>query len=335
MNAILVTGASGFVGKRLVKKLIEHYSREQIFCMAHDAHTELEVKGFEYIESLGVKCNRVDLVTGKGLDSPPKNLNIVFHLAASTHTEDRDHRCNDIGTANLLRYLDSATAPLHIIFTSTMAVYDDRKNFDEPINEDSVYKLTPNSEYGRTKLQAEEVLKQVCVAKGFGLTILRLATVYGKGVRSKGMFDSLHRMMQQNSLIPRLNWPAKIALVHVNDCVDALCQLAKQNQVNNEPMTYVMATENLTLSEISSNIYQASQKDYKLIKLPLLFWSLIAICTREKKWFEGVLPHKVYNKLWQLDLVVSSHMFSHGAKLKSSLPGWGNRKFNESAHELF
>jgi hypothetical protein len=56
---------------------------------------------------------------------------------------------------------------------------------------------------------------------------------------------------------------------------------------------------------------------------------------RDKKWLENLLPHVVYNKLWQLDLVVTSHMYSHGVKLKSLLPNWGRKKFSGGVHELF
>ena len=53
--------------------------------------------------------------------------------------------------------------------------------------------------------------------RGYEYTILRLATVYGPGAKTDGLFDSLFKLTSKGSILGRLNWPGRTSIVHVED----------------------------------------------------------------------------------------------------------------------
>lgn len=63
------------------------------------------------------------------------------------------------------------------IFTSTAAVYSGRKDIDRPIDKRTV--PVASNEYGRSKLRAEEIIKEHSDKYGFCVTVIRLNTVWG------------------------------------------------------------------------------------------------------------------------------------------------------------
>src|SRR5205814_10320653 len=138
----------------------------------------------------------VDLATKEGLDRLPTSPHRIFHLAGSVETADDDHRCNDVGTRNLVEALGPLTAETHFIHVSTGAVSDHRTDYTEPLSESTVVD-EPETEYGRSKLRAEDWLRARCARDGFRLTIVRLATVWGAGPRPHSLFDEVPRLVRR------------------------------------------------------------------------------------------------------------------------------------------
>lgn len=103
---ILITGAHGFVGKKLTPLIKAKYKGEKVFA---------------------VDKNNFDLIKDD-LSALPKNPRIVFHLAAVTDTAVRGHEKNVILTIKLLEALKDIGPETHFIFTSTQAIFSGRKN---------------------------------------------------------------------------------------------------------------------------------------------------------------------------------------------------------------
>ncbi len=84
---------------------------------------------------------------------------ILFHLANNTHTWERNHDCNDIGTESLISALQPLGPHNHVVFKSTVAAMDNRDHLERPLSSDLQVRGPPLSRYGITKLRAEELLK--------------------------------------------------------------------------------------------------------------------------------------------------------------------------------
>jgi nucleoside-diphosphate-sugar epimerase len=275
---ILITGSSGFIGKKLLPLIRREYSGEKIFILEKKKH---------------------DLVTGKELEKIPGNPRLVFHLAAATDTSIRDQRCNDVGTKNLLSSLSGVGPDTHVVFTSSQAIFSGRKDTNKPISE--VTKPTVNNNYGKTKLKAECILVNSAKKKKFKLTIIRLPTVWGENPRKNSFLNFLKSLVDKNSMFSRLNWPGKVALINVDAAAKFILNASQKPE-----KIISIAAENVTLAEIFKKITIEKGKDYKQIEVPEFIWDLARKLRPYLKYFEPILPIKIYNYLWRASIVVDS-----------------------------
>src|SRR5205823_9327015 len=119
-----------------------------------------------------------------------------------------------------------------VVYTSSIAVLDRDKPADGPLNESSP--CVPRTEYGRSKLRGEQIIQAHAEPLGYQYTILRLATVYGPGAKTDGLFDRLFKLTRKHSLIARLNWPGRTSIVHVDDVTAIMVALAQARAAVNE-----------------------------------------------------------------------------------------------------
>lgn len=172
-DKVLITGGCGFIGKHLCRRLVETGKDVTVLDIA--APQDGNINGCEVVR--GDIGDRV--LVGKlmwGVDT-------VYHLAAVTtfHECQEDPRAafhvNVRNTALLLRETLSHNVSNFVFFSST-SVYSGNR---EPVKHEEM-KLEPQSTYGLTKMQGEELC--LCARK-FGLPCasLRLFNVYGEGGR--------------------------------------------------------------------------------------------------------------------------------------------------------
>lgn len=148
---------------------------------------------------------------------------IVIHLAAITGSDCEINpeytRAVNVDLTQRLADMSSAYGVKKFIFTSTAAVYQQVEL--EPIKESA--DVSPTSVYGKTKLEAEMLLKKISKSSNTQFITLRIFNIYGRGFH--------------NSLINRLlisNKESSVELVgyehffrdyiHVNDVVSAVFQ---------------------------------------------------------------------------------------------------------------
>lgn len=330
---VIITGANGFVGQHLAPTALKYFKSSQILCLVSRMMEEklLEKTGSEILKKNGLKTLEVDLITGKGLDNLPKSPELVIHLAANTDTSKSDHRSNDIGTKNLITALGSLNSKTHIIYTSTTILHSGRVDCSKPITE--LTPPTPSNEYGRTKLRAEEFLKERAKKDKFRLTIVRINTIYGDDPREHKLFKILKRHIVSNSPIARLNWPGLTGIIHVDDVASALLLLTKKPPKPGKPQTYLLNGENLSLSEISKLMYERMGLKYGPINLPKYFWRLCSFIRRFLSLFEKLTPTQIYNLAWQASLIVDNVIWCESDKIFKVLTKWKPRKFKDAVSD--
>lgn len=111
---------------------------------------------------------------------PFQNYDIIIHLAALVHKNERNYSLNDYHKVNIDLTINIAKKAIEedvkkFIFFSTMAVYGKAKAIskDTPLN--------PITKYGITKLEAEKKLSGIIKNSNMNLTILRPPMIYGPG----------------------------------------------------------------------------------------------------------------------------------------------------------
>jgi nucleoside-diphosphate-sugar epimerase len=298
---IVISGASGFIGRHLAARLSSERPHDELLCLAKPNDDAFGHSGLSYLQSQNIPVQFAELVSGDGLHGLPRP-DILFHLAANTHTWERDQRCNDIGTINLIDSLRPLGGRTHVIFTSTVAVMDNRPDMHVPLRSDLDFNADPLSDYGARKLRAEQFLMQQARQQHFGLTILRLCTVYGPEVKPNSFFDVLQREVVCRSWKSRLNWPAQTGFVHVGDVVECLIHVAANPPDPGTCRIHVVATESATLQDVSRLLYESHSETFNPIRLPRFVWRVLsrshALCARTRR----LLASELYNQLWRFDL---------------------------------
>lgn len=311
IGRVLVTGSTGFIGRRLVSHLCGlHLS---VLCLAGPAGTDDAVVLADQ-HRRGAEILRADLAaTPITTAAPPPHVDAVFHLAANTATDapEAAAHVNDLGTARLLDWLGNSVRDSRVMFTSSVAVSDPPGVRARPADEDEICR--PHTAYGRTKLAAERLIRERAAEAGYTYTILRLPTVYGPGQKRGGLFDTLIDAAARHSWRARIDWPGRTSVVYVDDVVRLLVDLAALPPAANQ--TFCVATREVsTVGDIARAIGDATGHPVSPIRLPAAAWGLARWAARSPL-VAKLTPQRAELARWRLGLVVGDGFFQSGARL--------------------
>ncbi len=211
--AVLVTGATGFIGSRLVDRLVKR----------GDAVTTLVRTG----KTTNSQAHLVEGdLTYPDFDFPEDSYDIVYHLGAAWPGEKNkklQRRVNYDGTVNLFsRVKDKAK---FFVYVSGLGAFGDTKG--SIIDENT--SLNPNTDYAKIRLEAQKYLEESCKQYGIPFTVAYLGDVYGNG----GWFKSLmvERLRKNSFRIPGSGKYYR-SFVHVEGAISVLVAIAEKNQTN-------------------------------------------------------------------------------------------------------
>jgi nucleoside-diphosphate-sugar epimerase len=305
----LVTGASGFIGRRLVDRLAVLAGAANVIALARPAMNHQQALTLAHQRGLGVSVIEADLLDDGALAGVPPPADVVFHLAAEIDTAASDAalRVNDIGTRNLLRWLERAPSKPRVVYTSSVAVHDRTSAAIAPLSETSP--LAPRTGYGRTKLVGETAVMNYPGA----WVIARLPTVYGPGQKPGGLFDALEQGIARDTLVSRLAWPGRTSIIHVDDVVSVLITLGTHDECVRQAYC-VASDEQLSIDDIANAIARATGRSRASVSLPALAWQTLRGLSFGP-WI-GVAPPSARIQLWRLSLMVSDGFLVDNAKLR-------------------
>jgi len=215
---ILITGASGNIGRQLAKVLAANH---QLVLLDRTAPSK---------SSANLETYRIDLTAPAKLASifSVEKPDIVIHLAAilgAACESDPDYarKINIEAVSNIAR-LSSKNGVKKFIFTSTAAVYNQSKL----VPTDELSNIDPQTVYGKTKLAAEAQLRDISKNSVMQFSIFRVFNVYGKGVQDSLIFKLLNSDTQNPA---ELCDPANHYrdFVHINDVIAAFTSVIANN----------------------------------------------------------------------------------------------------------
>ena len=180
MDTLLVTGAAGFIGAAIAKKLLEEGNKVITIDNLSTGFRSNIPDGVEFIEG---DCQDA----GVYKDLEDLKIDGIFHIAGQSSGEISfenpvyDLQTNAQSTLLLLK-LALKTNCKNFLYASTMSVYGDKP--DQPIDENAA--LKPKSFYGVGKIASEHYLR-IYQEYGINSTALRLFNVYGPGQNMKNL----------------------------------------------------------------------------------------------------------------------------------------------------
>lgn len=235
---ILITGATGFIGQELCRCLIGRGFEVQILLRDPVSLSKIPLE-------LGASIIMGSLDNETSLAVACAGQDYIIHLAGIAHVGGRTQRTaiesNLFGTQNLLAAAIKANVSRLVFLSSSLA-------------EAAAAGQGDITEYGKSKLQAEQLLQEATTAGLIDVTILRAVNVYGPGM--KGNISGMTSMINRGRLPPLPLINNRISLVSAHDLSQALLLALKAPMADTSPIT-ITDGQQYSISEIEQGIYLA------------------------------------------------------------------------------
>lgn len=305
MKKILLTGATGFIGKALISELLKQ---------------KIELVASIRKENMVLPKNIKTINTGELLPSTDwsaalTNVDVVVHLAARVHVmQDGSsnplaefRKTNTAATLNLAEQAAAAGATRFIFISSIKANRGTQKLLTP--NDTSI----PDDPYGLSKYEAEQGLLAIAKQTKMDVIIIRPPLVYGPNV--KGNFLTLIKCIQKNVPLPLGNIHNLRSLIALDNLVDFICCCIYTHDISNE-IFIVSDGEDISTTELLKKIAHAFNKKALLIPIPAITLSFIANILGRKSIADRVLASLQVDSSNATELLGWKPIISMDAQLK-------------------
>lgn len=260
MFSMLVTGANGFVGRRLCVELARLGFPVHA---ALRAPAKLDIAGCDTFQILDIDANTDwnDALYG---------VTTVIHLAARVHVMRDDasnpleefRRVNVAGTEQLARSA-AASGVKRFVYVSSIKVNGEATRDNEKFAECNT--PSPQDPYGVSKWEAEQALHRVAKETGLEVVIIRPPLVYGAGV--KGNFAQMLKVLARGMPLPLASVENLRSLVYVGNLVDALILCATHPAAAGQ--TYLVSDgEDISSPDLLRQLGAAMEHPARLFSCP-------------------------------------------------------------------
>jgi nucleoside-diphosphate-sugar epimerase len=260
---VLVTGATGFTGIVLTRKLVEAGLDVQAIARASSDLTPLA--------GMPIRWYRGDVFDPKIVARAAAETEYIFHLAAAfreAKSSEKDYWNVHVKSTQLLAREALKTNKFKcFIHVSTIGVH----GHIEQGPADESYRFAPGDGYQRTKAEAEKWLAPFASSNELPYTIIRPAAIYGPGDRR---LVKLFKMATWK-IFPLLGkGKCLYHLIHVDDLTNAFIIAATTPAALNEAII-CGADHPIPIAEIAQVVSHTLGKRTKVVRLPVkpFFWA--------------------------------------------------------------
>ena len=263
MKKVLVTGASGFIGKALLRRLI----KESWFIRGSVRnHEKIKIeKDIEYI-STG------DISPETDWKEALEKIDCIIHCAAKVHEINKEkdlisyNLVNAEGTKNLAEQA-AKQGVKRFIFLSSIKVNGENtgKNSEKKIftNKDLP---NPQDAYSISKFEAEKALWEIASKNGLEVVIVRLPLVYGYGV--KGNLERLKTLIYSGIPLPLKLVNNKRSLIGIDNLIEALICCVKHPNAKNK--TFLISDDDdVSTSQLIRHMAMVNGRSVRLFSFPI------------------------------------------------------------------
>ena len=249
--SVMVTGGTGFIGNRIVRKLVDRGEEVVCFDMAPPR------------DNLRPYLDRIQVYRGDITQIPHlleavnlHQVHKIIHMAAllPPDTEDRPHfgmLINIQGTNNVFE-VARWTGVQRVVYASSIAVFGVQETFGErPVNEDDL--SNPVNVYGMTKVVNDFSSGKYIDRYGLDLRGIRICTVFGHG-RVTGMTGMIGGLMMS---LPAVGKPVSMRfhqdepslMIHAEDAAEIFVRAALSDRLNHR--LYISGGHLATIREMA------------------------------------------------------------------------------------
>jgi len=338
-ESILVTGASGFIGSRVVENLLDRGFRNvRVFTRPSSGVTRVDALTARRRDGARIEVVKGNLLSREDCTTATKGVAVIFHLAAARGEKSfPDAFMNSVVTTrNLLEASLENTGLRRFVNVSSFAVYTNTgKARARLLDESCPVETSPElrgDAYCFAKVKQDELVTEFGERFGTPFVIVRPGYVYGPGnasmtgrvgVDTFGVF--LH--LGGSNVIP---------LTFVDNCADAIVLAGLTKGVDGHVFNVV--DDDLPSSRQFLRQYKREVRRLPSIYLPhAMSYALCYLWEKYSDWSEGQLPPVFNRRLWHAQWKKTHYS---NERLKAQL-GWrpkvptteGLRRYFESCRE--
>jgi nucleoside-diphosphate-sugar epimerase len=238
--ATLVTGATGYIGRRVALRLVRQGQRLRVLC--RDAGwLDPEIKNSPLVEVMLGDLGDADIVRRACAD-----MSGIIHLAAGTGGSAEEFDRSTLGgTTNLLEAAEAAGVS-RIVYVSSMSVYDySSMKAGSLVDENAPLESHPEKRdnYARSKRVAEDIVARHVARGKLSISVVRPGIVYGPNNRSPFVPVTALRRLPMVGFLLVGGGRRQVPLIYVENLVDALLLLLEcegcggriYNVIDNDP----------------------------------------------------------------------------------------------------
>ena len=330
-DRILITGAGGFIGSRVVQYLLDQGFRNLV-CFGR-ASGKLAVIAADLRYDVAVQ--RIDAVEGNLLsrqdcEAACADAKVVLHLAAGTGEKSfPDAVMNSVVTTrNLLEACLRRTSLKRFVLVSSFTVYTNQQR-SRRLDESSPVEEHPElrgDAYCYAKSKQEEILREYGKQHGIPYAIVRPGSVYGPGrPQITGRVG-----LSTFGLFLHLGGSNAVPFTYVDNCASAIALAGLVNGVDGEVFNVV--DDDIPSSRRFLRFYKAHIKSFRSLYVPhAVSYMLCSLWGRYSDRSQGQLPPAFNRSHWYSQW---RKTYYSNAKLKAKL-GWRQPVSTEEALRRF
>jgi nucleoside-diphosphate-sugar epimerase len=262
MSNVLITGATGFVGRRLVQTL-ELDDKLNVTAVARSS-----IK-FKFARNFQISSLDKHLEWSAAL----KGQKVVIHTAGRAHiNNDKSsnpmveyRKINVNGTINLAKIAASAGVK-RFIFISSIKVNGEKTILGNKFKAED--KPNPTDFYSISKLEAEKGLHKISQKTGMEVVIIRPPLVYGFGV--KGNFANLIKLIKKGLPLPFGAIYNQRSLISLDNLINLISKCINNPKASNQ-LFLAGDGQDISTSQLFQKVAAAAGKKSFLIPVPVSF----------------------------------------------------------------
>ena len=297
---VLVTGAAGFIGSKVVENLLERGFRD-VRCLVRSTGGAAKLETLQKRSAGGGNLRLIqgNLLSREDCEAATKDVRVVYHLAAGRGEKlVADAFINSVVTTrNLLEACGHHGSTRRFVSISSFSVYTNREKSEGRLLDESC-QIEGASEcrgdaYRFAKLKQDAIVVDYCQRLSIPFVIVRPGVVYGAG--NEGITGRVG--LGSFGIFLHLGGRNQIPFTHVDNCAEAIVLAGLQPNVDGEVFNVV--DDNLPTSRRFLTLYKRHARQFRSLYLPhALSYLLCWFWETYSAWSSGQLPPVYNRRVW-------------------------------------